>query len=165
MAEHSEQQGHESVGQRREFPSRPWVGVGVVVFAGEHVLLVRRAKPPQAGQWSLPGGAQYLGETVFQTAIREVQEETRILIRPLSIITVVDRIERSADGRVRWHYTLVEVLAEASTLVPAAGDDAAAAIWASPGALRQLVAARQTVEVIDAARVIREHQTNHTIAP
>ena len=60
----------------RAYPERPLIGVGVVVCKGDQVLLVRRAKAPRRGQWSLPGGAQKLGETVRQAAIREVREET-----------------------------------------------------------------------------------------
>ncbi len=82
----------------REYPDRPWVGVGVVVWRGDEILLVRRAKPPRVGEWSIPGGAQSLGETVFEAAIREVREETGIAIRPTGIITVVDSILRDEQN-------------------------------------------------------------------
>ena len=52
------------------------MGVGAVVWRGERVLLIRRGKPPRAGQWSLPGGAQQLGETLLEAVTREVREET-----------------------------------------------------------------------------------------
>ena len=60
----------------RTYPDRPWIGIGVVVWRDDRVLLVRRAKAPNLGQWSLPGGGQEIGETVFEAAIREVAEET-----------------------------------------------------------------------------------------
>ena len=61
----------------RTYPDRPWVGVGVIVVRGTtEVLLIQRAQPPNQGQWTLPGGGQDLGETVFETAVREVYEET-----------------------------------------------------------------------------------------
>ena len=59
---------------RRDYPDRPIAGVGVVVFRGDKVLLIRRGTPPRIGQWSLPGGAQELGETVEQAARRELRE-------------------------------------------------------------------------------------------
>ena len=62
----------------REYPDRPWIGIGVAAFRGDAVLLVRRARPPRLGAWSLPGGAQHLGERVQDTARRELREETGI---------------------------------------------------------------------------------------
>ena len=94
----------------REYPHLPLVGVGAVVVRDGRVLLVRRVKPPRLGEWSLPGGLQRLGETVFEAACREVLEEARIKVRPLAIVDVVDLIER-VNQRVRYHYTLIDVLA------------------------------------------------------
>ncbi len=61
----------------REYPDRPWVGIGCIVFRGEQVLLVRRGKPPRIGQWSLPGGAQHVGETAEAAARRELHRGNR----------------------------------------------------------------------------------------
>ena len=97
----------------REYPDHPHVGVGVVILGDKGVLLIRRAKPPRQGQWSLPGGAQKLGETVFEAAIREVLEETGLTVEVLGLIDVVDSItpEDDGGGKVRYHYTLIDVLA------------------------------------------------------
>ena len=85
----------------RTYPDRPWVGVGVIVFRGDEILLVRRGKPPNQGQWSLPGGGQDLGETVFEAARREVAEEAGIdMVRPVEVLTTVDSVHRD-DGRAR----------------------------------------------------------------
>jgi 8-oxo-dGTP diphosphatase len=116
---------------RREYPERPWTGVGVVVWQGDRVLLVRRGRPPRQGQWGLPGGAQEVGETVFEAAAREVREETGLEVRPVAIITTVDSITRDADGAVQYHYTLVEVAADCAAGDPVAADDAADARWAT----------------------------------
>ena len=96
----------------REFPDRPIAGVGVVVLGAKGVLLVKRAKPPRQGQWSLPGGAQKLGETVFEAARRETLEETGLEIEVLGLIDVVDSIASDdGGGEIRYHYTLIDVLA------------------------------------------------------
>jgi len=95
----------------REYPEWPVVGVGVVVLGAEGVLMIRRGNPPRQGQWSLPGGAQKLGETVFDTARRETREETGLDIDVLGLVDVVDSIQADDDGKVRYHFTLVDVFA------------------------------------------------------
>ncbi len=113
----------------REYPDRPLVGVGVVVVAADKVLLVRRGKPPRQGQWSLPGGAQKLGETVFEAAAREVREETGFDVEVLGLADVVDSIRHDDANRVRYHYTLVDVFAVVRAGTLKAGGDAADAAW------------------------------------
>lgn len=137
----------------REFPQAPLVGIGVVVLRGDHVLLIRRARPPREGEWSLPGGLQNLGETVFEAAVREVREETTISVRPLGIVDVVDLIERDEDspGRVRWHYTLIDVAAAWSAGEPRASDDAADAAWVPVAAVAARVGWGETIRIIGQA--------------
>lgn len=113
----------------REYPDRPVVGVGVVILAAGKVLLVRRGKPPREGQWSLPGGAQKLGETVFEAGAREVREETGLDVEVLGLVDVVDTIRNDESGRIRYHYTLVDVFAVARAGTLRAGGDAADAAW------------------------------------
>jgi len=113
----------------REYPDRPVVGVGVVVLAAGKVLLVRRGKPPREGQWSLPGGAQKLGETVFAAGAREVREETGLDVEVLGLLDVVDTIRNDESGRIRFHYTLVDVFAVVHAGALRAGGDAAEAAW------------------------------------
>ncbi|WP_042442970.1 NUDIX hydrolase [Azospirillum sp. B510] len=132
----------------REYPDRPWVGVGVVVWRGEHVLLIRRGKAPRMGQWSLPGGAQSVGETVFETAVREVREETGLEVVPTGIVTVVDAITPDGQGRVHYHYTLVEVAAESAEGEPLGADDALEARWATADEAGELTEWDETRRVI-----------------
>jgi len=97
----------------REYPSRPIVGVGVLVKRGDKVLLVRRRFDPGRGKWSIPGGLVELGETVRDAALREVYEETGLNVKLDRLLGVVDYIERDERGRVRFHYVLVDFLAYA----------------------------------------------------
>ena len=113
----------------REYPERPLIGVGVVVLRAENVLMIQRSKPPHVGGWSLPGGAQKLGETVYEAAIREVKEETNIEVQVMGLIDVVDSIHPDKFGAVKYHYTLVDVLARSLGGVLAPGDDAFDAEW------------------------------------
>jgi ADP-ribose pyrophosphatase YjhB (NUDIX family) len=140
----------------REYPTRPWVGIGVVVWRNDEVLLIKRGRPPRRGEWGIPGGAQHLGETVFEAAIREVLEETGIAIRPTGIITVVDSILPDDGGRTRFHYTLIEVSADWIAGEILADSDAAAACWATEVQAARLVKWDETLRVIAMARPLRD---------
>ncbi|OGS62704.1 MAG: hypothetical protein A3K59_01030 [Euryarchaeota archaeon RBG_19FT_COMBO_69_17] len=97
---------------RNEFPGRPVPAVGAIVFRGDAVLLVKRGREPNKGRWSLPGGSLETGETVEAAAVREAREETGVVARALRPAFVGDYVSRDPDGRVRWHYVLIDVLCE-----------------------------------------------------
>ena len=94
----------------REYPARPVVGVGGIVFIDGEVVLVRRRHAPLAGRWSLPGGAVELGETLDDGLRRELREEIGIETRVGTLLELFDHITRDADGRVRYHYVLADYL-------------------------------------------------------
>jgi len=108
----------------RENPARPIVGAGAVVMKDGEVLLIRRGKPPKLGSWSLPGGAQELGETIEDAVVREVLEETGLEVRVIAFLDVIDLIEKEADG-IRYHYTLIDYLSEVTGGTLSPGTDAA----------------------------------------
>jgi 8-oxo-dGTP diphosphatase len=132
----------------RAYPDRPVVGVGVVVWRKDKFLLVRRAKAPNAGQWSLPGGAQELGETVFEAAHREVMEETGLDVDILGLVDVVDGIRLDDQGRIQFHYTLVDVVAESISGEAVAADDAQAVCWCRLDELSDLGLWSETERII-----------------
>ncbi|MBI2154089.1 MAG: NUDIX hydrolase [Candidatus Rokubacteria bacterium] len=119
----------------REYPEAPRVGVGAVVLKDGHVLLVRRNRPPAEGKWSIPGGLVNLGETTEAAAVREVAEECGLRVRLQGLAGVVERIISDPDGRVRYHYVLIDYVAapESGDLRP--GSDAADARWVPIGEL------------------------------
>jgi ADP-ribose pyrophosphatase YjhB (NUDIX family) len=129
--------------------------VGVVVWRNDRFLLVRRGKEPNRGQWSIPGGAQHLGETVYQAAEREVREETGLSVRVLGLVDVVDGIRREDDGRVSWHYTLVDMVAEWLAGDAVAGDDAEAVEWFALEDLTRLELWRETERIIQQSSALR----------
>ncbi|XSG77548.1 NUDIX hydrolase [Herpetosiphon llansteffanensis] len=113
----------------RIYPSQPLIGVSVMVWHEQRVLLVKRSKEPLAGQWSVPGGAIELGETVEAAARREIREECDVEISTPSFITAVDVIHRDQSERIQYHYVLLEMQAEWLSGEPQAGDDALAIGW------------------------------------
>jgi len=132
----------------RTYPERPFVGVGAVVLRRDEVLLIRRAKAPRAGQWSIPGGVQRVGETIQEAARREVREETGVEIEVREIVAVVDSIGRDAAGAVEYHYTLIDVGAEWRAGEARAGDDASEVAWVRLDRLEPYGLWRETVRVI-----------------
>jgi ADP-ribose pyrophosphatase YjhB (NUDIX family) len=103
------------------------------------VLLVRRGQPPALGLWSVPGGLVDLGETTVEAARREVEEECGLKVRIVELAGVLDRVTRDDDGRVRYHWVLVDYLAvPESDDVITAGSDAAEVRWVTIDDVEQL---------------------------
>jgi 8-oxo-dGTP diphosphatase len=115
----------------REYPARPIVGVSAVIFDAGHVLLVLRGHAPMQGEWSLPGGALEVGETLEEGVKREVLEETGLIVKPVVIVEVFDRISRDDAGRVQFHYVLVDYLCRVIGGSPKFASDAADLRWAA----------------------------------
>jgi 8-oxo-dGTP diphosphatase len=133
---------------KREYPESPLVGVGAVIvdcrrndhLRGDHpnnerpqedrrVLLIRRGTPPLLGEWSLPGGVLECGETLREAVAREAHEETGLLVEPGEMLGVYERIIRSDDGRVQYHYVLIDFLCRPFIGDLKAGSDAADVRW------------------------------------
>ena len=143
----------------RSYPDRPYVGVGIVVFRDDEVLLVERAKPPIRNRWSIPGGAQEIGETVREAASRELMEETGLEADVIGLIDVVDGITRDQDSRVQFHYTLVDFAAEWRSGEAAAADDVAAVRWVPLADLEAMGLWTETVRIIRRGQSMRTRST------
>ena len=113
---------------QREFPSAPIIGVGAVVVHEGRVLLIRRGKEPMKGRWTLPGGALELGETLAEGTVREVQEETGLIVEPVELVELIDRIHRDGD-QVQYHYAIADYLCRVTGGTLCAGTDADGVRW------------------------------------
>lgn len=140
----------------REYPDRPICGVGVVCFKDDLVLLIKRGKPPITWEWSIPGGGQEIGETTREAALRELKEETGVEARLLGLIDVIDTVREDSDGKVQFHYTLIDFAAEWTAGEPVAGDDAADAKWVPISEIEGRGLWTETVRVIREAENLRE---------
>ena len=100
------------------FVKRPHTGVGVIVWRGDDVLLIRRGKAPFEGQWSIPGGTLEFGETLHEAALRELMEETGV---KAEIAGLIDVYESVSDVT---HYVMIDYAARWVSGEPVAGDDA-----------------------------------------
>jgi len=112
----------------REFPETPLVGVGAVIVDEGRVLLVQRGREPLKGRWSLPGGMVELGESLQAGVIREVEEETGLLVEPVELIELLDRIHREGE-RIRYHYVIADYLCRVTGGELKAASDADAVRW------------------------------------
>ena len=120
---------------KREYPDLPVVGVGGVVVRDGCALLIRRGHPPLKGEWSIPGGTLEVGETIAEGIQRELLEETGIVVRLLDFIEVFDRIFRDREGRIQYHFVILDYLCEAVSGELRAGGDVTDAVWAQEGEL------------------------------
>ncbi len=157
----------------RQYPARPIVGVGGVILvrlkpdatlgepdatSGEQadapafgVVLIRRRFEPLAGCWSLPGGGLEVGETLQEGLARELREETGLSVEVGPVVDVFDRITRDDQGRVRFHYVLVDFVCWPTGGVLQAGSDVSEAVVADPADLGRFQLAAKTLEVIERA--------------
>jgi 8-oxo-dGTP diphosphatase len=132
----------------RSYPDRPWVGVGGVVFREEQVLLIRRGRDPGRGKWSIPGGGLRLGETLKAAVIREMREETGLEVEPLVLVDVLDRIIPGEDGRIQYHYVLIDYLCRVREGVLQSGSDALEAGFYDLESFKKMDLTAGTAEVI-----------------
>lgn len=148
----------------REYPARPIVGVGAVVYVtpgdaaaldlpAAGVILVRRGHQPLAGEWSLPGGTLEVGETLDAAIAREVAEETGLTVQVGPVIDVFDRIMLDDQDRVQYHFVLVDYLCRPAGGTLRAGSDAADITIADPETLEPFRLTDKATSVI--ARGVR----------
>ncbi|HES58813.1 MAG: NUDIX hydrolase [Calditrichaceae bacterium] len=117
---------------------KPVAAVGAVVFNNGCVLLVKRKNPPAKGQWAIPGGKIMTGERMQETAEREIFEETSLVIKAGNPVFSFDVIERDENGKLQFHYVIIDLIAEYLSGDIKARDDAIEARWIAKKELSDL---------------------------
>ncbi len=130
----SESTGRDS----RWYPEHPMVAVHPLVFKEGHMLLIKRAKEPSKGKWSLPGGRIELGEPIYEAGRREVLEECSVDIEIERLLDVGDSIIRDEEGRISYHFVLIYLLARYKAGDVKAQSDAEDARWVTTDELAEL---------------------------
>jgi 8-oxo-dGTP diphosphatase len=135
----------------RKYPDRPYVGIGGIIVHEGRVVLVKRRFEPLAGQWSIPGGAVEAGETLEACLVREMGEETGFLIQVGPVVEVLDRITHDDEGKVLYHFVLIDYLCWPVGGELRAGSDVAEAVLAEPSELAQYELTEKALSVIERA--------------
>ncbi len=141
---------------RREYPDGPICGVGAVVIREGQVLLVKRGVDPNKGLWAIPGGSLKLGETLQDGAEREILEETGITIKAKEPVYSFDFFEIDGNGRVRFHYVIIDLMADYICGEVQGADDALEARWVSPEELKDLQVSKNTLKILEFLKVFSD---------
>lgn len=132
----------------RRYPARPMVGVGAAIFRGDQVLLVQRGREPSYGKWTLPGGLVELGESLEEAVRREVMEEVGLKVEVKDIVAALDRVIRDAEGRIEYHYILLDFLCESLEGEPLPATDVMDCAFVSIEAMGDYLLTSGTQEVV-----------------
>ena len=135
----------------RRYPDRPYVGIGGIIVHEGRVVLVKRRFEPLAGQWSIPGGAVETGETLEACLIREMAEETGFVVEVGPVVEVLDRITHDEQGRVLYHFVLIDYLCWPVGGELRAGSDVAEAVLAERSELAHYELTEKALSVIERA--------------
>jgi len=143
--------------ESRQYPSRPFLGVGALIFDGGRLLLVERGHEPLKGYWSLPGGILETGETLEQGVRREVREETGLDVETLSIFEIFERIMPDPAGKTEYHYVLIDYLCRPMGGSLAAASDVSRVVWVTQPELAQYRLTDGTLAVVERAFAKIQH--------
>lgn len=135
----------------RTYPTRPYLAVSAAIFRDGRVLIVRRARPPAHGLYTLPGGGVELGETLEQAVVREVREETALEIEPVALAGYRQAIAHDKDGRIERHFVILPFAARWLAGEVLLNEELAEAHWLEPAELSGLTTTEGLAQIVAAA--------------
>ncbi len=137
--------------ESRAYPQRPILAVSAAIIRGNRVLIVRRAKPPSEGLYTLPGGGVEAGESLHDAIKREVKEETGIVIEPVALAGYREAIGRDAEGKVARHFVIMAFACRWLAGEPRLNEELAEARWLEPAAIAGIETTDGLAEIVAAA--------------
>jgi 8-oxo-dGTP diphosphatase len=135
----------------RTYPTRPYLAVSAAIFRNGRVLIVRRARPPADGLYTLPGGGVELGETLEQAVVREVREETALEIELIALAGYRQAIARDGEGRIERHFVILPFAARWIAGEVLLNDELTDARWLAPAELSGLKTTEGLAQIVAAA--------------
>jgi 8-oxo-dGTP diphosphatase len=135
----------------RAYPDRPYLAVSAAIVRDGQVLIVRRARPPAHGVYTLPGGVVEAGETLFEALTREVREETALEVEPVGLAGHREVIVRDAQGRLERHFVILAFAARWIAGEPHLNEELAEARWLHPEELAGLPTTEGLAPIVAAA--------------
>ena len=135
----------------RSYPDRPFLAVSAAIVREGRVLIVRRARPPAEGLFTLPGGVVEAGETLVEAIVREVREETGMTIEPVALAGHREVLTRAADGRVERHFVILAFAARWLMGEPSLSNEIAESRWVRPAELENLQTTEGLADIVAAA--------------
>jgi len=139
------------VSDARSYPERPYLAVSAAIVRDGKLLVVRRARAPAHGLFSLPGGVVEVGETLAQAVTREVREETGLAIEPVALAGFREAIVRDAQNRVERHFIILCFAARWCAGEPVLNEELDEARWVDPAELASLPTTAGLAEIVAAA--------------
>ena len=134
--------------ERRTYPATPILAVSAAIIRDGKVLIVRRARPPAGGLYTLPGGGVEVGETLIEAVDREVREETALAIEPVALAGYREAITRDNDGRIERHFVILPFAAWWIAGEPMLNDELSEAMWLDPSEIAGLKTTAGLAEII-----------------
>ena len=137
--------------ESRLYPTRPYLAVSAAILRNGKVLVVRRARKPALGVYTLPGGGVEIGETLKEAVTREVREETALEVEPVTLAGEREVIVRDPQGRVERHFVILSFACRWLAGEPSLNEELDDARWLAPGELAGLATTDGLAEIIAAA--------------
>ena len=114
---------------KRLYPDQPVVGVGAVIVHDGKMVLIKRGNEPSRGKWTIPGGLVELAESPEAAVLREAKEETELEVENPFLLDVVSNVDLDEQGKVKYHYVIIDYLVHIKTGEAQAASDAAELRW------------------------------------
>ena len=127
------------------------MAVSAAIIRDGRVLIVRRARPPAHGVFTLPGGVVEAGETLHEAVVREIAEETTLTIEPVALAGHREVIVRDKEGKAERHFIILAFAARWISGEPKLNEELTEARWLKPDEIKPLKTTEGLHDIITSA--------------